>query len=293
MVWILPIVRLPNICAIIERRNIPVNRLTDSFEKMNRHLTDTPDINKADMIDGLRKGLEVICAFDDTTRALTQSELAQRLLLSRAAARRYLMTLTSLGYMATDGKSFWLTPKVMRLGYSYLASSRLPQTVLPVLQRIANELSESTNLAVIEGNEAVYLCRASVPKLVSSSLEPGTRIPVYAATAGRVLLSFLPDKELDATLAQLDIVAHCAQTTIDRKTIRSEIIKMRKQGYGVTENQFEVGLRGVSVPLIDETNRAVGAISVSMSTAAMTATQAIKRCVPLLKEAAASLRSQL
>ena len=88
------------------------------------------------MIDGLRKGLEVICAFDDTTPKLTQSELAQRLDLSRAAARRYLMTLSALGYMATDGKAFWLTPKVMRLGHSYLASARLPRTVMPVLQTL-------------------------------------------------------------------------------------------------------------------------------------------------------------
>ena len=101
------------------------------------------------MIDGLRKGLEVICAFDDTTPKLTQSELAQRLDLSRAAARRYLMTLSALGYMATDGKAFWLTPKVMRLGHSYLASARLPRTVMPVLQMLTNTIGESTNLAVL------------------------------------------------------------------------------------------------------------------------------------------------
>ena len=106
-----------------------------------------PEMHKADMIDGLRKGLEVICAFADGTPRLTQSELAQRLDLSRAAARRYLMTLTALGYMATDGKAFWLTPKVMRLGHSYVASSRLPRTVFPVLQKLTEACGESMLLS--------------------------------------------------------------------------------------------------------------------------------------------------
>jgi IclR family transcriptional regulator, pca regulon regulatory protein len=251
------------------------------------------DINKADMIDGLRKGLEVICAFDDATPKLTQSELAQRLDLSRAAARRYLITLTALGYMASDGRSFWLTPKVMRLGQSFLASSRLPQTVLPVLERLTVTLGESTNLAVIEGSEAVYLCRAIAPRLVSTSLEPGTRIPVYAATAGRMLLSFLPDAELDATLAALKIKQHCSTTETNVKALKKAILTMRKQGYGVTENQFEVGLRGISVPLVDESGRAVAAISVSMSTASMTAAQSVKLCVPAMRDAALTLQPLL
>jgi IclR family transcriptional regulator, pca regulon regulatory protein len=260
---------------------------------MNDISANTLDINKADLIDGLRKGLEVICAFDDATHTLTQSELAQRLDLSRAAARRYLMTLTALGYTATDGKTFWLTPKVMRLGQSYLASSRLPQTVLPILQKITATLSESTNFAVLEGDQVVYLCRASTPKLISTALEPGTRLPVYASTAGRVLLSLLPEKTLDRTLAQLKIKAHCAQTITDRAQIKREILKIRDQGYGLTENQFEMGLRGVSVPLLDNAGIAVGAISVSMNTAAMSGAQAVKLCVPVLKSAAAALQSQL
>ncbi len=260
---------------------------------MNATSLPTAEINKADMIDGLRKGLEVICAFDDSTPKLTQSELAQRLDLSRAAARRYLMTLTALGYMASDGRSFWLTPKVMRLGQSFLASSRLPQTVLPVLQKLTAELGESTNLSVIEGAEAVYLCRAIAPRLVSTSLEPGTRIPVYAATAGRLLLSFLPDAELDSTLASLKIERHCPTTETSIKALKKAIVAMRSQGYGVTENQFELGLRGISVPLIDETGRAVAAISVSMNTAAMTPAQAVKLCVPAMREAALGLRSLL
>ena len=250
-------------------------------------------LSKADMIDGLRKGLEVICAFEDGTPKLTQSELAQRLGLSRAAARRYLITLTALGYMASDGKAYWLTPKVMRLGQSYVASSRLPRTVLPTLQKLTDTLGESTNMCVLEGFEAVYICRVNAAKLLSTGIEPGTRLPAHTLAGGRLILSFLPEPELDRWLSAARLVAYTPLTVIDKAQLKREILKMRKQGYGLTESQLEIGLRGVSVPLFDGSGRVVGALSVSMSTAAITPTAAIKRFVPAMREAAEQLREQL
>ena len=250
-------------------------------------------LSKADMIDGLRKGLEVICAFEDGTPKLTQSELAQRLDLSRAAARRYLMTLTALGYMATDGKAFWLTPKVMRLGQSYVASSRLPRTVLPTLQKLTEATGESTNMCVLEGFEAVYICRVNAAKLLSTGIEPGTRLPAHTLAGGRLILSFLPEPELDAWLNTVKLIAYTPLTVVDRSQLKREILKIRKQGYGLAESQLEIGLRGVSVPLLDGPGRIVGALSISMSTAAITPTAAIKRFVPAMREAAEHLREQL
>ena len=250
-------------------------------------------LSKADMIDGLRKGLEVICAFEDGTPKLTQSELAQRLDLSRAAARRYLMTLTALGYMATDGKAFWLTPKVMRLGQSYVASSRLPRTVLPTLQKLTEATGESTNMCVLEGFEAVYICRVNAAKLLSTGIEPGTRLPAHTLAGGRLILSFLPEPELDAWLNTVKLIAYTSLTVVDRSQLKREILKIRKQGYGLAESQLEIGLRGVSVPLLDGPGRIVGALSISMSTAAITPTAAIKRFVPAMREAAEHLREQL
>ena len=251
------------------------------------------EMQKADMIDGLRKGLEVICAFDDSTPRFSQSELAIRLNLSRAAARRYLMTLSALGYLATDGKSFWLTPKVMRLGHSYVASARLPRTVSPILQKLTETFGESTNLAVLEGFEAVYICRATAPKLMSTGLEPGTRLPAHTVAAGRVMLSFLPDAALDRWLAGANLKAYTAHTATDKNIIKRDIIKMRVQGYGLSENQFEMGLRGIAVPLIDGSGMPVGALGVSMSSASLPAGAAIKRFVPQMQEAAQQLRVQL
>ncbi len=250
-------------------------------------------LSRADMIDGLRKGLEVICAFEDGTPKLTQSELAQRLDLSRAAARRYLMTLTALGYMATDGKAFWLTPKVMRLGQSYVASSRLPRTVLPTLQKLTEATGESTNMCVLEGFEAVYICRVNAAKLLSTGIEPGTRLPAHTLAGGRLILSFLPEPELDAWLNTVKLIAYTPLTVVDKLQLKREIMKVRKQGYALTESQLEIGLRGVSVPLLDGPGRVVGALSISMSTAAITPTAAIKRFVPAMREAAEQLRAQL
>jgi len=259
---------------------------------LNRSEEPLP-IARADMIDGLRKGLEVILAFDDANPRLTQSEVAQRLDLSRAAARRYLMTLTALGYMATDGKSFWLTPKVMRLGQSYVASARLPHTVLPALQKLTEALGESTNFSVLEGDESVYICRVNAAKLLSTGIEPGTRLPASTVAAGRLLLGHLPERELDEWLARVRLTAHTAHTIVDRAQLKKEIQKCARQGYCLSESQYELGLRGIAVPLFDGGNNVVGALSVSMSVAGMTASVATKRLVPPLKAAAEQLRGQL
>jgi IclR family pca regulon transcriptional regulator len=258
-----------------------------------RQLPPAVELSRADMIDGLRKGLEVICTFDDATPRLTQSELAQRLDLSRAAARRYLMTLTALGYMATDGKSYWLTPKVMRLGYSYVASARLPRTVSPILQKLTETLGESTTLVALEGEDAVYIARASATKLLSTTIEPGTRLPAHTTAAGRLLLSLMPDADLDRWLQSATLKSYTPLTVTDRPTLRRELQRTRRLGYAVTEGQFELGLRGVAVPLIDSTGVIVGALSVSMSVAAMTSAAAVRHCVPPLQAAAEQLRSQL
>lgn len=274
------------------RRSIPNLVLPGSLSSLQTSPA-SPEVQKSDMIDGLRKGLEVICAFDDGAPRLTQSELAQRLNLSRAAARRYMMTLTALGYMATDGKAFWLTPKVMRLGHSYVASARLPRTVTPALQKLTAALGESTNLSVLEGHEAVYISRANAPKLLSTGLEPGTRLPAHTVAAGRLLLSFLSDLALDRWLEGANLKAYTPQTTVDPTVIKKDIIKMRKLGYGLSESQFELGLRGIAVPLIDGSGLPVGAIGVSMSSGTLPASVAVKRFVPAMQEAAAQLRDQL
>ena len=171
--------------------------------------------------------------------------------------------------------------------------ARLPRTVSPVLRKLTETFGESTNLAVLEGFEAVYISRAAAPRLMSTGLEPGTRLPAHTVAAGRVMLSFFPDAALDRWLAGANLKAYTAQTATDKNVIKRDIIKMRAQGYGLSESQFEMGLRGIAVPLIDGSGIPVGALGVSMSSASLPAGVAIKRFVPLMQEAAQQLRDQL
>lgn len=247
------------------------------------------DIAKRDLIEGLIKGLEVIAAFSNEKQHLTASELAQITGLSRSAARRYLLTLAHIGMTASDGRSFWLTPKVLMLGRSYLDSARLPRAVVPFLQRLTQQLQESTNFSVLDGPEVVYVSRVNNPKLLTGGFEPGTRLPAYTSTAGRVLLAMLPDEQLNAYMEKTELVPFTHLTVLDKNELYQELMLIRSQGYAVTENQYEVGLRGISVPIKSRNGTVLGAISVSMSVATCSKAEAAAKCIHVLQATANTL----
>lgn len=247
------------------------------------------DISQRDLIEGLIKGIEVIAAFSSETQRYTPSELAQTTGLSRSAARRYLLTLTHIGMAASDGRSFWLTPKVLNLGRSYLESARLPRAIVPFLQRVTQQLQESSNFAVLDGSEVVYLSRVNNPRALTTGFEPGTRLPAYTCTAGRVLLAMLPEEQLNTYMSQVELVPYTHLTILDKEALYSELLLIKSQGYGATENQYEVGLRGISVPVKGRTGIVLGALSVSMSVATCSKTEAIAKCLPILQSTANTL----
>ena len=247
------------------------------------------EVAKHELIDGLIKGVNVIAAFDDDHVRLTASELAAKVALSRTAARRYLLTLVHIGLAATDGHAFWLTPKVLSLGRAYLDSARLPRSIVPFLQRLTHQLQESTNYSVLDGDDVVYVSRVNAPRVLTSGFDPGTRLPAYVSTAGRVLLSALPDDQLDAYLAPLELIAYTHLTVLDKEALRAEIVAIREDGFGVSENQYEIGMRGVSVPLKSRRGALVGALSVSMLISSCTREEAVARCVPALQATANTL----
>jgi IclR family transcriptional regulator, pca regulon regulatory protein len=244
---------------------------------------------KADLIEGLITGLAAITAFTDATPLLTASELAKRLSISRAAARRFLITLNHVGYAATDGRSYWLTPRVMALGYSYLGSARLPRTVRPFLHDITAEVNESSNLALLDGQDIVYAARANVARLMSTAIEPGTRLPAHVTAAGQVILGNLPPAHFERWLDEATLTAYTPQTLTSRKTFSIAAAKARAQGYAAIESHFEVGLRGIAVPLTDRQGSTVGALGISMAASTCPADAAIALCVPALQRAARSL----
>ncbi|NEX64632.1 IclR family transcriptional regulator domain-containing protein [Noviherbaspirillum galbum] len=244
------------------------------------------EVQKRDIIEGLLKGMEVIMAFTQDAPRLTPSDVARTLGLSRTAARRYLLTLVHADMAATDGKVFWLTPKVLNLGRSYLESAKLPRSIQPFLQRLTQQLQESTNFSVLDGNEVVYVSRVNTPRLLTTGFEPGTRLPAFTSTAGRVLLAALPDEVLHAMLETMELVPYTHMTVTSKDELLQELMTIRNQGFAVTENQFEIGLRGISVPVKNRHGVVLGALSVSMSVSGSSRAEAVARCVPLLQSTA-------
>ena len=247
------------------------------------------DVAQQDIIGALVTGIDVITAFNDEHARLTATAVAERIGISRSAARRYLLTLVHTGMAVTDGRVFWLTAKVLTLGRAYLDSARLPRAIVPYLQHLTAQLQESTNYSVLERDDVVYVSRVNAPRHVTPGFEPGTRLPAYTSTAGRVLLAALPDADLEAYLARVELVPFTHMTVLDKDHLRRELHGIRAQGFGVTENQYELGMRGISVPLKSRRGRLVGALSVSMTVANGTTAEATARCVPALQATANTL----
>ena len=265
-----------------------ISRPTSRREASSLQAPQAP--RKADLIEGFITGLSVITAFSDASPLLTASELAVRVGISRAAARRFLITLNHAGYAATDGRAYWLTPKVLALGHSYLGSARLPRTARPFLQGITAEVNESSNLALLDGHDIVYAARANVARLMSTAIEPGTRLPAHVTAAGRVIAAGMPPAVLEEWLAGTELTHHTPRTVTSRTAFKAEVREAGLRGYAAVESQYEAGLRGIAVPLTDSHGETIGALGISMAESTCTTAEAIRRCVPALQKAARALR---
>ena len=250
-------------------------------------------IARADLIEGLGKGLRLIEAFDDEHPRMTASEAARRTGLTRTAARRYLLSLCHFGYAASDGKHYWLAPRVLRLGNSYLEGSRTARLVQPYIQRITNATGETVNMSVLDGHEVVYIARSSSQRRVSIGYQPGARVATHLVTPGVVMRAPLADSALDAWLGQHEFSAHTPSTITDPALFRSHVQAAHSLGYWVTEAQLDAGLRGVAVVLKDRKGDCKGAVSTTLPMQPQTREQLIERFVPLLQDCALSLRPLL
>jgi len=249
--------------------------------------------HKRDLIAGLEKGLAVIEAFDQDRPRLTISEVATRCKLTRAAARRYLITLEYLGYVSSDRKMYSLSPKVLRLGQSYMHSARLPRIVQPELHKLAYALKEASSAGVLDGSDVICIAATEAGRLVSSTLQPGTRVPAYSTANGRILLSARPPAEIDTWLAQQTLEPLTPHTLTDIAELRSEISRVRTQGYAAVDQEFELGLRTVSVPLKNFRGEVLAAMNISVQASRVSLAQLIETCLPALLQAQARLRGTL
>ncbi len=256
--------------------------------------TTHPEVDRRDLVDGLGKGLRVIEAFDDDHPQLTATLAAERAGLTRTAARRYLLSLVHFGYAATDGKQFWLAPRVLRLGQSYLGTARLPRLVQPFIQRVAVQVGHTVNASVLDEHEVVYIARSSPPRWVTIGYGVGVRIPAHAVTPGFVLLSRLDDAALEAWIKAHDFVTFTPHTVVDRARFRAQVRQARALGHWHTEQQLDSGLRGAAVAIIDRKGRCRGAVGTTMPmTAYRSSEHMLETVLPPLQEAAQALRPML
>lgn len=246
-------------------------------------------IDRKDLIEGLGKGLRVIEAFDDDHPRLTPSEAGERAEITRTAARRYLLSLCHFGYADTDGKRFWLTPRVLRLGNAYLGAARLPRLVQPFIQRVSASSGETVNFSVLDGHEIVYVARSNSPRLVSIGFQAGARVPAHLVAPSVVILSTWDDAALDRWIADHEFAVHTAYTT-DARQFRANVVGARTLGHWITEQQQDLGLRGLAVAVKDRKGDCKGAVGMTMSMATMTRDQVVEQLMPLLRETAQALR---
>ncbi len=248
-------------------------------------------LDKRDWIAGLEKGLSIIEAFDDANPRMTASQAGERCGMTRTAARRYLLTLNHLGYMATDGKMFWLTPRVLRLGQSYLESARLPRIVQPFLQRVTAGTQEIAYVCVMDGDDIVYIARNGSNRSMNTGFVLGSRVPAQVTSSGMLLLAMRDAEALESWLQNHELKAYTSFTISSKDRLRLELARIRAQGWAISERQLELTYRGVAVPLIDRRGDLVGAISVSMPMGHEASEDAVARVLPVLQETARAMRN--
>ncbi|GAA1804698.1 IclR family transcriptional regulator domain-containing protein [Nesterenkonia flava] len=228
-------------------------------------------MSTGDYVQSLARGLEVIRAFTEEPEgepqhlrmALSLTEIAERTGLSRATARRFLLTLADLGYVSQRGRTFELTPKVLELGYSYFASADLPQLIQPVLEDVSTKLGESVSASVLDGAEIVYIARAHIRRIMRINIAVGTRLPAYATSMGRVHLAHVgPDEVL--TRLKLPLKALTPHTVTDLDELFAQLEATRIHGWSLVEHELEVGLRSVAVPVFAPGGEVVAAMNVAL-----------------------------
>jgi len=251
------------------------------------------DADQRDFVRALARGLGVIESFEGVQYALTLSEVAARAGLSRGTVRRALITLQTLGYVSEDRGRFALTPRTLRLGYSYLSSQPIWTLARPYIEDLNARTNETSSLAVLDEGMIVYLLRVTTPRLLHDKLAIGSRLAAYPASMGRVLLAALPDEALDAYFASTPLKPLTPLTIVDEKRLRSIIQQVREAGYAVNDQEMEMGLRSIAVPISDGEGKTIAALNISASAARTSYMEMEKDFLPELREVAAKITDLL
>lgn len=244
------------------------------------------DHRGTDFVQSLERGLAVIRAFDGEHPTLTLSDVSRRTGLTRAAARRFLLTLVELGYVHHDGRQFMLRPRVLDLGFAYLSSMALPEVAMPHMEALVAIVEESSSMSVLDGDNVVYVARVPTRRrIMTVAIAVGTRFPAHATSMGRVLLAGLSPADLDATLANLEFESFTEATITDVNDLRRALDSTRRCGYAIVDQELEHGLRSVAAPVRSDTGEVIAAVNVSVHASRATLEGIEARFVPPLLEA--------
>lgn len=223
--------------------------------------------NRSDIVGSLIKGLRVIEAFTPERPRMSITDMAHATGLDRATARRLLLTLHEGGYADYDGKFFTLTARVLRLGMGALAAMPLPQLVQPWLEQLSEQVGQSASVSILDGSEIVYLARAAQRRVMSINLMPGSRLPAHCTSMGRVLLAALPPDHAQAIVDTADLTPRTAHSLTTPAEIMARIEAARSDGFAVIDQEVEIGLRSIAVPLYSAQGWVVAAINIGVSAA--------------------------
>jgi IclR family pca regulon transcriptional regulator len=237
----------------------------------------------------LARGLSVLQAFSDQRRSLTIAQISHRTGIPRASVRRCLHTLIKLGYAEADGNNFSLKPKVLTLGYSYLSSTPLTVSAHPYLNHISRTLNESCSLAVLQDDEVLYVGRSATSRIMSVSLTTGSRLPAYCTALGRVMLANLPPHELEGYLERVPLKAMTDKTVVSKTRLKEILAEVRVAGYAMIEEELEIGLRSIAVPVRGASGRVLAALNVGAHAARVSSRKMTEEFLPVLLKGAQDL----
>ena len=244
-------------------------------------------------VQSLERGLTVIKAFDAGSPSLTLSDVAKAPGLTRAAARRFLLTLVDLGYVRTDGKLFSLTARVLELGYAYLSSLTLPEVAQPHMERLSAEVRESSSVSVLDGTDIVYVARVAVSRIMTVTINVGTRFPAHATSMGHVLLAGLDAGAREKYLHSADLTRFTEHTITSVRALASELDGVRARGWSLVDQELEEGLRSIAAPIHGASGSVVAAINLSTHASRTTEESVRDDLLPRLLRTAKDIEADL
>jgi len=250
-------------------------------------------IKKTDFVQSIEKGLKVISAFGAENPRMTLTEVATMLDMTRANARRILLTLQHLGYVTSeDGKWFSLTAKVLSLGYSFLSSQSLPELARPFMQQLTESVNESCSLSVLDGSEIVYTARVQTKRIMTIALGVGTRLPAHATSMGKALLANLSPAQAHPILEKLSYEAFTSHT-LDKAAFLSNLDSIREQGYAIANQELEIGVRSIACPVRDKAGCVQAALNISGHASRVTVEEMKAKYLPALQKTVTEIEAAL